>query len=93
MMDLFATVMNELSSTIEDKDGKYRKVFPEKGEHRYKDNRLGVDYDERIVVYAGTEEDLKFAKKVAGFYGCDYRIVQHERAPENGAYECKICVC
>lgn len=92
-MDLFDLVMNELSSTTSDEDKKFHKVKVRKGEHRYKDNRLGVNVDDNaILVFSGTEEDLEFAKRVSNYYNCDFKVYSHINAPVHGQYECKIFI-
>lgn len=92
-MDLFDLIMNELSSTTSTKDKKFQKMKPNKGEHRYKDNRLGVNVDDNaILVFSEKEDDLKFAKRVSNFYEREFKVFEHQNAPYNGRYECKIYV-
>ena len=63
--DLWDRVYNELSPNF---DPNYRhQIKTEKGEKRYEDVR--TDYDGNIVVYANTEDDFGFARKVADHYG------------------------
>ena len=92
-MDLFDLVMNELSVNIPCMDRKYRRVSAKKGE-RYKDNYLGVNVDDyAILVFAEDESKLDFAKKVANFYDCDFKVIEHHsNTPEGGKFECKIFI-
>ena len=91
-MDLFDLVMNELSVNVPCKDKQYRKVSARKGE-RYKDMFLGVNVDDyAVLVFSENEDKLNFAKRVANFYDCDFKIIEHKNAPEGGEYECKIFI-
>lgn len=92
-MDLFDLVMNELSVNVPCADKKYRKMHAKKGE-RYKDSFLGVNVDDYAVLVFGSEEkNLEFAKKVANFYDCDFKVIEHHsNIPEGGEFECKIFI-
>ncbi len=92
-MDRFEYLMIELEAMIESKEHRFRKVFPDKkmGEFRYKENYIGMSPDcDAILIFQEDENNLNFAKKVAKAYGCTYKVVQHEKAPEGGKFECKI---
>lgn len=92
-MDRFDQIMIELNRTVDCVEVTKRQVplNKEEGEFRYTGKYLGISPDcDAITVYQEVAKNLNFAKRVADFYNCPYRLYEHERAPEGGRYELRI---